>query len=216
MSKRRRQRRRGRMALLILIVVVIIIFGVGIHHKTSVQKMEEQTSASDIPDYIDVQLLDVNEYSRPGIALKRVNGIVVHYTANPGSTAQQNRDYFNNLQVSHTTKVSSHFVIGIDGEVIQCIPTKEMAYASHPRNSDTIAIECCHKSEDGAFTKETYDSLVKLTAYLCNKYDLTGEDVIRHYDVSGKKCPLYYVEHPEEWETFREDVDAARREQAQQ
>lgn len=216
MSKRRRQRRRGRMALLILIVVVIIIFGVGIHHKTSVQKMEEQTSASDIPDYIDVQLLDVNEYSRPGIALKRVNGIVVHYTANPGSTAQQNRDYFNNLQVSHTTKVSSHFVIGIDGEVIQCIPTKEMAYASHPRNSDTIAIECCHKSEDGTFTKETYDSLVKLTAYLCNKYDLTGEDVIRHYDVSGKKCPLYYVEHPEEWEAFREDVDAACREQAQQ
>ena len=207
MSRRRRKKRRRGLALAVLIIVVIVIAGVGIHHRTAEPDETVQTTASGIPDYIDVQLLDVNEYSRPGLALKQVNAIVVHYTANPGSTAQQNRDYFNNLQTSHTTKVSSHFVIGIDGEVIQCIPTKEMAYASHPRNSDTIAIECCHKGEDGAFTKETYDSLVKLTAYLCDKYGLTGEDVIRHYDVSGKKCPLYYVDHPEEWEDFKKDVD---------
>lgn len=209
MSRRKRRRRRGRMAVFLLIIAVIIIAGVSIHHRTSQTEVTEPVSSSDVPDYIDVQLLDINEYSRPGIALKQVNAIVVHYTANPGSTAQQNRDYFNNLQTSHTAKVSSHFVIGIDGEVIQCIPTKEMAYASHPRNSDTLAIECCHKGEDGAFTKETYDSLVKLTAYLCDKYDLTAENVIRHYDVSGKKCPLYYVDHPDEWETFKSDVDKA-------
>ena len=191
----------------VIVILVIVIVLVGLQHGGGKPEASQTTDSSGIPDYIDVQLLDVNEYSRPGIALKQVNAIVVHYTANPGSTAQQNRDYFNNLQVSHTTKVSSHFVIGIDGEVVQCIPTKEMAYASHPRNSDTLAIECCHKAEDGAFTKETYDSLVKLTAYLCDKYNLTGEDVIRHYDVSGKKCPLYYVEHPEEWEEFKKDVD---------
>ena len=39
----------------------------------------------------DVELLDVNEYSRPGIPLEQINGIVIHYTANPGSTAQNNR-----------------------------------------------------------------------------------------------------------------------------
>lgn len=207
MSRRRRKKRRRGLVLAALIIVVIVIAGVGLHHRSAKMDEPAQSASSGIPDYIDVQLLDVNEYSRPGLALKQVNAIVVHYTANPGSTAQQNRDYFNNLQTSHTAKVSSHFVIGIDGEVIQCIPTKEMAYASHPRNSDTIAIECCHKSEDGAFTKETYESLVKLTAYLCGKYGLTGEDVIRHYDVSGKKCPLYYVDHPEEWEQFKQDVD---------
>lgn len=207
---RRRRKRRSRVWLPVLIVIVIIICLIGIHQRTHRQEAPAaEATASEVPDYIDVQLLDVNEYSRPGIALNQVNGIVVHYTANPGSTAQQNRDYFNNLQTSHTTKVSSHFVIGIDGEVIQCVPTKEMAYASHPRNSDTLAIECCHQTEDGAFTKQTYDSLVKLTAYLCNKYDLTSEDVIRHYDVSGKKCPLYYVEHPDEWEAFKADVEQA-------
>ena len=42
---------------------------------------------------IDVQLLDVNPYSRPGTTIDEIHGIVIHYTANPGSTAQENRDY---------------------------------------------------------------------------------------------------------------------------
>ena len=60
----------------------------------------------------------------------------------------------------------------------------------------------------GAFTQPTYDSLVQLTAYLLGKFDLTTDNVIRHYDVTGKKCPLYYVEHEDAWEQFLADVDA--------
>ena len=56
---------------------------------------------------IDVELLTVNPYSRPGIALKAVKGIVVHYTANPGSSAMANRNYFENLKESQDRKVSS-------------------------------------------------------------------------------------------------------------
>ena len=33
--------------------------------------------------------------------------------------------------------------------------------------------------------------------------------VIRHYDVKGKLCPLYYVEHPEAWEQFKAALTAA-------
>ena len=33
--------------------------------------------------------------------------------------------------------------------------------------------------------------------------------MIRHYDVTGKLCPLYYVENPEAWEAFLEDIGAA-------
>ena len=68
---------------------------------------------NDIQEYtteelsIQHQFLTVNPYSRPGKTLKRINGIVVHYTANPGSSAQNNRDYFENLKTRHTTKVSS-------------------------------------------------------------------------------------------------------------
>ena len=86
----------------------------------------------------DVELLDVNEYSRPGISLEQINGIVIHYTANPGSTAQNNRDYFEGLKDSHETKVSSHFVVGIEGEIVQCIPSSEIAYASNSRKSDNL------------------------------------------------------------------------------
>ena len=113
----------------------------------------------------DVELLDMNEYSRPGIPLEQINGIVIHYTANPGSTAQNNRDYFNGLKDSHETKVSSHFVVGIQGEIIQCIPSSEIAYASNSRNADTLSIECCHTDETGKFTEAAYTSLVRLTGF---------------------------------------------------
>ena len=131
---------------------------------------------------IDVQLLDVNEYSRPGIESDPITGVVIHYTANPGSTAQENRDYFNGLQDGHDTSVSSHFVVGLDGEIIQCVPTWEIAYASNERNHDTVSIECCHPDETGEFTEETYASVVQLTAFLCRKYDLTADAVIRQED----------------------------------
>ena len=158
---------------------------------------------------IDVQLLDVNPYSRPGTEIEKINGIVVHYTANPGSTAQENRDYFNGLKDSHETEASSNFIVGLNGEIIQCVPTWEMAYASNSRNIDTVSIECCHPDESGKFTDETYRSLVQLTAWLCVKFDLTEEQVIRHYDVTGKSCPRYFVENEEAWEEFKTNVGRA-------
>lgn len=158
---------------------------------------------------IDVQLLDINEYSRPGIESDGIRGIVIHYTANPGTSAQANRDYFQGLKDSGETSASSNFVVGLEGEIIQCIPTWEIAYASNSRNHDSISIECCHPDETGKFTEKTYRSVVQLTAWLCVKYGLTENDVIRHYDVTGKNCPKYFVEHEEEWENFRADVASA-------
>lgn len=162
--------------------------------------------------YIEVDLLTPNEYSRPQLAMDEVNYIAIHYTANPGSSARDNRDYFENLSVTHETKVSSHFVIGLEGEVIQCIPTAEMSYATNERNVDTISIECCHKDGTGVFEDVTYESAVKLTAWLCTRFGLTEENVIRHYDVTGKNCPKYYVENPDAWEQMKNDIAAQIRE----
>lgn len=158
---------------------------------------------------IDVELLTVNPYSRPGTEVNRINGIVVHYTANPGSTAMGNRNYFEGLKDSHETKASSNFIVGLDGEIVQCVPTWEEAYASNSRNMDTVSIECCHPDESGKFNEETYRSMVQLCAWLCLKFDLNEEDIIRHYDVTGKICPKYFVEHEEAWETFKQDVGKA-------
>lgn len=158
--------------------------------------------------YIDVELLTPNEYSRPQIPIESVNYIAIHYTANPGATAIANRNYFENLANTHDTKVSSHFVVGLDGEVVQCIPTSEMSYATNSRNVDTISIECCHPDETGKFNDSTYDSVVKLTAWLCVRFGLTSENVIRHYDVTGKDCPKYYVENPDAWLQMKADIAA--------
>lgn len=157
------------------------------------------------PD-IDVQLLTVNPYSRPGTKTNKITGIVVHYTANPGATAMDNRNYFENLKDSHETKVSSNFVVGLEGEIVQCVPTWEEAYASNSRNIDTVSIECCHPDETGKFNDKTYQSMVELCAWLCLKFDLNENDVIRHYDVTGKDCPKYFVENEKAWEQFRKDV----------
>jgi N-acetylmuramoyl-L-alanine amidase CwlA len=150
--------------------------------------------------------LTPNPYSRPQSPLLKVTSIVVHYTGNPGTTAKSNRNYFENLRLKKTTSASSHFVIGLEGEIIQCIPLNEISYASNDRNNDTISIENCHPDDTGEFTKETNKSLVALVATLCYTYNLDKDDIIRHYDVTGKKCPLYYVDHEDEWEIFKNDV----------
>lgn len=215
--KKKRKNRRKRydmsrvwMALGLLALVLLVIVGVTGHQKNKAVSADSPVTLSEVDENrpeLDVELLTVNPYSRPGTALEKVNGIVIHYTANPGAIAIANRNYFENLKDTHTTKASSHFVVGLEGEIVQCIPTAEIAYASNDCNSDTISIECCYKNEDGSFEQATYDSVIRLTAWLCEKFGLTSEDVIRHYDVTGKLCPLYYVEHEDAWTQFKKDVD---------
>ncbi len=209
-NKRRRMSRYIKVGSTILITLLLAlsimkISGRGIFAQRAYSELSDEVISAQKPD-IDVELLTVNEYSRPGTALEKVNGIVVHYTANPGTTAQQNRDYFEGLAQSGETHASSHFVIGISGEIIQCIPCNEIAYASNERNADTISIECCIPDDTGKFTDATYGSLVHLVTWLMGRYDLTTDDVIRHYDVTGKACPKYYVENEAAWEQFKSDL----------
>ena len=223
-DKSSRVRQRNRRLALLVILVLLLVTGIVILIVRYGQKQKEEEAVSQETDsqtsygpeewmaegapYIDVQLLTPNEYSRPQLPLNQVDYIAIHYTANPGATAQNNRDYFENLATSHEAKVSSHFVVGLEGEVIQCIPTSEMSYATNSRNVDSISIECCHKDDTGVFEQTTYDSVVKLTAWLCARFGLTSEQVIRHYDVTGKECPKYYVDHPDAWEQMKSDISA--------
>ena len=155
----------------------------------------------------DIQLLTPNPYSRPQYALEEVHDIVIHYVGNAGSTAQQNRDYFESLQ-DGSRSASSHFVIGLEGEIIQCVSCSEWSYATNNRNFDTISIECCHPDESGKFNDATYRSVVDLAAWLCKAFGIGPEHVIRHYDVTGKICPKYYVENEEAWDRMLADICA--------
>ena len=160
----------------------------------------------DVPEWVTQELLPINEYSRPGEKLTAVNGVVVHYTGNPGTTAEQNRSYFAGLAETGETYASSNFVIGLEGEVLECVPLDEVAYASSQRNYDTLSIEVCHPDDTGEFTQASYDALVKLVQWLVDTYGLERDQILRHYDVTGKECPRYYVQHPEAWEAFLDDL----------
>ena len=179
--------------------------GAGAYSGAMVQGLPAEVYARH-PDW-EENFLTPNEYSRPGEALESVTNIFVHYTANPGTSAAQNRSYFEQQKDMHEASVSAHFIIGYDGEIIQCVPLNEIAYAVMTRNYDSVSIECCYKSQDGSFTQETYDSLISLLAWLTDAYELDTEDILRHYDCGGKKCPLYYTEHEDAWEQLKKDVD---------
>ena len=107
---------------------------------------------------------------------------------NPGTTAAQNHS-FSPTWPRRETYASSHFLVGLDGEVLQNVPLNEVAYCSNQRNDDTISIECCHPDDSGEFTSATYESLVRLTRWLMEEYGLDTSQVIRHYDVTGEALP---------------------------
>lgn len=201
---RKKRIRRFIIILTVLALSLCVVFAFFIHKNASGKGLFEKklnTKTLECPDYVDVQLINKG-YARTGVKLIEVNNIVIHYVGNPGTTAQNNRDYFNKSD----TEVCSHFVIGLEGEIIQCVPLDEKSNASNNRNLDTISIEVCHPDDSGKFTDASYESLVKLTAWLCDNSGLKAKDVIRHYDITGKECPKYFVDNESEWKNFLEDV----------
>ena len=204
--KRKRRRRLNPRFALLCLALVLGAAAVGVWWANRGLPGEDIA----VPDYVERDYIPVNEWSRPGTPLEDINAVVIHYVGNPGTTARANRNYFASLASGKEgTYASSHFVVGLEGEVVQCVPLTEVAYASNTRNGDTVSIEVCHPDETGEFSPVTYGRCVELAAWLCREFKLDPEtDVIRHYDVTGKECPLYYVEHPEAWERLKADVAA--------
>jgi len=169
------------------------------------------------------RLLTVNKYSRPGTQMKQVKGIVIHWVANPKTTAEQNRVYFENLKLQKTADDDSgnryagaHFIIGLEGEVLQCLLEYEVGYhvgaqkytdraikeLSRYPNDCTIGIELCHTNWEGEFTDKTLQACKDLILELCERYNLKRENIYRHFDITGKDCPRYFVQHEDQWEKF--------------
>lgn len=159
----------------------------------------------------------------------RPKGLVIHWTANIGigSDADNTRNYFNNSGAV----VSTHYIVD-DHQVIQCLPEDEMAYhvgankyslkavqklSSYP-NDCTIGIEVC-VNHDGNF-KNTLENTIALAADICRRHGWNKNNLWRHYDVTGKDCPKFFVDYntakaygfisPDAgWEQFKTDVETA-------
>lgn len=153
------------------------------------------------------KLLSINPFSRPGTKLKNIKNIVIHWVGNAGSSALGNRNYFESLK-DKGIYASAHYIIGLNGEIIRCIPEDEMAYhaGNWNINCNSIGIENCHPDWGGKFNDNTYNSLVELIVDICKRYGLNENAIIRHYDVTGKVCPKYYVENQSAFEQLKADV----------
>ena len=209
-TKRRRKRRRtgSKKAFLVLLALVLLVLG-GVKLRYALSHRNLPWWNVSEPDLVTVDYIPTNEYSRPGTPLETISGVVVHYVGNPGSSAANNRSFFANLALTHETYASAHFVVGLEGEILQCVPLTEIAYCSNTANDYTVSIEVCHPDDTGKFDDATMESLEQLVAWLCETFSLDPDaDVIRHYDVTGKICPKYYVENEDAWLAFRQNVSA--------
>lgn len=203
---KRRLRKWVKWTIALIISGVITVLAMALYPHIPRKNLIDDLKEAQIPEYITIDLIPKGvSHSRNGLYLDDVKNIVIHYVGNPGTSAKNNRDYFANIG----TRVNAHFVVGLDGEIIQCIPLYERSCASNHRNKDTISIEVCHPDAVGEFNDKTKESLIKLTAWLCDLCELDISDVIRHYDVTGKLCPIYYVNNESEWTKLLEDIDTA-------
>ena len=164
-TKRRRLRRRtgSKKAFLVLLALVLLVLG-GVKLRYALSHRNLPGSNVSVPDFVTVDYIPTNEYSRPGTPLETISGVVVHYVGNPGTTAAANRSFFANLALTHETYASAHFVVGLEGEILQCVPLTEIAYCSNTANDYTVSIEVCHPDDTGKFDDATMESLEQLVA----------------------------------------------------
>ncbi len=208
----RRQRRRKRMIrkyailgalaviliLLLLLIIKLISLIFTSHDDGIVEKV------GDIK--VEQNLLSVSDYSRPGIAMEEIENIVIHYAIVPGTSAHEKRAYYESLKDKKETTESVHFLIDLDGSILQCIPVTEVSCASKAYNVNSISIEYCNTGADGSMSSATYVNMVRLVAYLCEEYDIPISKVLRHSDITGSMCPLFFVQDEDAWNGFKEDI----------
>ena len=139
-----------------------------------------------------------------------VRYIVLHYTANNGDTARNNCDYYHRVG---GLQASAHYFCDEHG-AMQSVRECDTAWHCgaraywHPecRNGNSIGIEMCsRKRADGSYyiLPETVANAATLAKDIMQRYGIDTEHVVRHYDVTGKRCPMPWVDDPAQWYDFK-------------
>ena len=139
-----------------------------------------------------------------------VRYIVMHYTANNGDTAKNNCDYYHRVG---GLQASAHYFVDEHG-AMQSVREGDTAWHCgaraywHPecRNGNSIGIEMCsRKRADGSYyiKPETVANAAALAREIMQRYGIDTDHVLRHYDVTGKRCPMPWVDDPAQWTAFK-------------
>jgi hypothetical protein len=141
--------------------------------------------------------LITNAYTRLGRAIVPKN-LTVHNTANPDTSAQNNRDYFN----STTKRVSAHYIVDWN-EVVQCIPDNEIAlHAGTQANNQSISIEVC-ESDDPALQQQANTNAARFIAMKLVEYGWELPAIRTHFSWTEKYCPRRLLPM---WDEFISEV----------
>ena len=153
----------------------------------------------------------ITKVNRTVMSNKQNKYIVIHYTANNGDTAKNNVDYFYDVD----RQASAHYFVD-ENSIWQCVEDKDKAwhcgtnktyYHNYCRNENSIGIEMCSRIDPttGQFyiKDKTILNAIELTKELMKKYNISEYNVIRHYDVTHKRCPAPFVDNPQLWENFK-------------
>ena len=138
-----------------------------------------------------------------------VRYIVMHYTANNGDTARNNCDYYHRVG---GLQASAHYFVDEHG-AMQSVREGDTAWHCgaraywHPecRNGNSIGIEMCSRRRaDGSYyiKPETVANAAALAREIMQRYGIDTDHVLRHYDVTGKRCPMPWVDDPAQWAAF--------------
>lgn len=144
---------------------------------------------------------------------QKIQYLVIHYTANNGDTAQNNLDYFSR----NVVQASAHYFVDENG-CEQSVKDTDTAYHcgatayKHPscRNANSIGIELCSRIDSKGnyyFMDATVENAAALARQLMQAYGIDRDHVLRHYDVTGKKCPAPMVDNTTLWQNFLAMLD---------
>ena len=129
-------------------------------------------------------------------SLDKINFIIIHYTG-----IKNERKAITKL-VDIDSKVSCHYFIKNNGEILRMVPDSYIAwhagvsswkkYKSLNKNSIGIEIHNTgHEFKYKNFSKKQINSVLKLTKYLIKKYNITSNFILGHSDIAPdrKKDP---------------------------
>ena len=157
---------------------------------------------------IDTRLLDISENTRPSDKLNGVYKIVLHDAPLNNKSAIKNRNYINNLKFQDDIFCSYHYIIGLNGEILNIIPEDEISIHTGNIEFDfnCISIAICSYNLKN-FEQTTLDSLMELSKKLLYTYNLDPKyDLIRCYDVINKRSPSMLVDNPHFYYDFKEKL----------
>jgi N-acetyl-anhydromuramyl-L-alanine amidase AmpD len=153
---------------------------------------EEAAAQSKAPDYPKAVWHPAHETNYYDAARERshdINAVMVHASEDSYKNTWR---YFQTPRLN----VSTHYVVGMAGQVVQLVRHADIGFHSGSRYYDnhSIGIEhACYSEDASSWTDELYRASARLTAYICRRHNVPVDErhILRHRTVSqnGRTCP---------------------------